>query len=508
MNTKLLSTILVLGSLLSACQLFISPPTPIPSPTPQPTPEMVTPSPLPTETPTRIIEPVTPTPTPTPDPIADLPEEAIMILEPAAGSQVASPVRVAGFADPTFEQNLLMRVVLLDGTQLPETFTTIQAELGQRGPFEFEYEFEQEGTAFIQVYAVSARDGGITHLSSVGVNLVPGGPADIQTREPHAERIAIFSPATGDVVTGGVVTVAGIGLASFEQLLEIEILGENGDRIGFDTVTLTSELGEPGEFQVEVPYTITQTQPGRVLVRDRSMAHGGDNHLSSVEVTFEPVLELNDEAIMILEPAPGSQVASPVLVTGFADSTFEQNLLMRIILEDGTELPETFTTIQGDLGERGFFEFEYNFEQSGNALIQVYDVSARDGGIIHLSSVEVTLTPNGPAEITTRDPYLERIAIASPAPSDIVSGGLVVVSGIGVPSFVQLFVVDLLDENGDLINSNSIDLTSQIGEPGAFRGEIEYSVDQPQVGRVVVRELYPPFNIDYHLSSVDIMLEP
>jgi hypothetical protein len=299
MNYRPIPILLILGLLLSACQVFISPPTPIPSPTPQPTPDLVSPSPTPTETP-PLIEPVTatpteppletltPTPTHTPDPLIDLPEEAIMILEPAPGSRVASPVVVSGYADPTFEQNLVMRIILEDGSQLPEEATIIQAELGKRGYFEFEYHFVRGGQGFIQVYDVSARDGGIIHLSSVGVVLDPTGTPEIGTREPYPEQIIITNPTNGATISGGAVTVEGVAIASFEQTLLIDVLDENGNIIASEFVTLASELGEHGVFQVEIEYTIISPQPGRIVVRDPSPAFPGDLHVSSVEVTLQP----------------------------------------------------------------------------------------------------------------------------------------------------------------------------------------------------------------------------
>ena len=54
--------------------------------------------------------------------------------------------------------------------------------IGTRGPFEVDVPFDLAGerSALLQVYSASARDGGLTHLSSVGVLLAIGGPADIR----------------------------------------------------------------------------------------------------------------------------------------------------------------------------------------------------------------------------------------------------------------------------------------------------------------------------------------
>ena len=520
MFARFVSLLLILGLLLTACQSFTPPLTPTPSPTNQPTAAMVTPSQTATRTPRPVIDTVTPTPTETPHAtqtptltptsmsLSDLPLEAIMILEPAPGSQVASPLRVRGSTDPNFEGSLFMNIIQPYDTFLPEISTTIQVVPGERGNFEFEYPFEHEGNATIQVYALSERDGGPTHISSVNITLAPHGPADIQTAEPYVERINIFSPSPSETITAGAVTVEGFGWGW--QLVEIEILGENGDVIGSDFAMIQwPTVGAPGPFRAVVPYFITHSQPGRVVVRDRSMAYSGFVHLTSVEVNFEMYPQLSEETIMILEPAPESRVTSPLRVRGFADPTFEGTLLMRIVLPDGTVLPETFTTIQAGQGERGPFEFEYAFEHQGAALVQVYDVSARDGGIIHLSSVEVSLDPTSPPDIRTRDPYLERIAIGNPAPSQVVSGGEIVISGIAMGTYMPGLIFDLLDENGnEIFSGDGIDFVYEIDKHGTFWLRLPYSIEKPQVARLVVRSINWNFNADNHLTSVDIMLEP
>lgn len=270
-----------------------------PSPTPEPE-EATSTVPAATETPvepTATATEATPTEEPTSAPEQQAPEEAliteeeaILVLEPGPGSRVTSPLRVAGEADPTFEQNLVARIVDLEGQELAMAPTTIGAELGERGPFEFElpFEIDEEQQAFIQVYATSARDGGVTHLASVGVTLAPSGEEDVVPVTPHPERIVIDEPATADTISGGVVAVSGRGLASFEQTLIVELLDAAGEVIDSQPITVDApDLGQPGEFSAELSYTVAETTPARIVVRDPSPAFGGDVHLSSVEVTLE-----------------------------------------------------------------------------------------------------------------------------------------------------------------------------------------------------------------------------
>jgi hypothetical protein len=218
-------------------------------------------------------------------------EEAILIQEPGPGWRLTSPIHVAGIADPTFEQNLVVRLLLDDGTELALTPVTIVADVGQRGPFAVDLPFTVSGErqAFLQIYATSARDGGITHLSSVGLTIADSGEENRPPFTPMTdERIKITDPVLNASISGGVIFIAGTALASFEQTLVVEVLDESGAVIGSESVIVDApELGVPGTFQLALPYTAGVTGPGRVVVRDVSPAFGGDVHLASVEIRFE-----------------------------------------------------------------------------------------------------------------------------------------------------------------------------------------------------------------------------
>jgi hypothetical protein len=214
-----------------------------------------------------------------------------LILEPGAGSRLVSPARVAGVADPTFEQHLTIRILSMEGDELAATPTTIQAELGERGPFGAEIPFSvAAGTpGLIQVYASSARDGGLTHLASVPVTLAPSGTEEIAPGEPHPEVIHISEPSPGTTISGGEVHVQGFGLASFEATLVIEVYDSGGALVGSQPATVAApEMGQAGPFSANVSYAVGAPGPGRIFVRDLSPAFGGDVHLASVEIRLEP----------------------------------------------------------------------------------------------------------------------------------------------------------------------------------------------------------------------------
>jgi hypothetical protein len=226
--------------------------------------------------------------------IAPLPTtegEAILILRPGPGSRLTSPFRLSGEADATFEQTLGVRVLGMDGTQLASTSTTIASEAGQRGQFSLDLSLDvsKDTQVLIQVFSDSPRDGGLTHLASVGVLVTPAGPPQIVPAVVHPEDIQILKPASGQTVEGGVAHVEGFGIGTFESTLKAEVYDSGGNLVGsMPLIVSAPDMGQPGPFEVDIPYATGQAGPGRIVVRDQSPAFGGDVHLASVEINLAP----------------------------------------------------------------------------------------------------------------------------------------------------------------------------------------------------------------------------
>jgi hypothetical protein len=214
---------------------------------------------------------------------------------------------------------------------------------------------------------------------------------------------------------------------------------------------------------------------------------------------------------MILEPGPGSRLSSPIHVAGEADSTFEQALGVRVVLDDGTELVTIPTTIAAELGQRGPFAVDvpFSLSQDRQAFIQVFTTSPRDGGVTHLAAVGVTLSPAGEPQIVPVQPYPERIAILQPRPGDRLRGGTLHVTGFGLASFEQTLLVEVLDADGKLIGSHPVIVGApEPGEVGPFEADVTYTLSAAGPSRVVVRDVSPAFGGDVHRASVEIALEP
>lgn len=215
--------------------------------------------------------------------------------------------------------------------------------------------------------------------------------------------------------------------------------------------------------------------------------------------------------ILITAPGNGSQVVSPLQVTGQADPTFEQTLVVQLVSADGTQLGFTATQIQADVGTRGAFtaEVAFSVNEPTPAFIQVFSESAMNGTIENLNSVSVTLLPNGTAQIEANSNSLPRIHITSPAMGDAVSGGQFTLEGIGLPSFENTFLVEVVDADGTVITQLPISTDApDVGQYGRFSTTISYSVTGPTPARVLVQDLSPAFGGPTFVDSITITLEP
>lgn len=228
------------------------------------------------------------------------------------------------------------------------------------------------------------------------------------------------------------------------------------------------------------------------------------------------------EAILILQPGPNSSVLSPVTVQGQSRPTFEQNLVVAVYAEDGRLLVQQPTTLDSPAGEPGNFDleiaFEVDHEQPGR--ISVYETSAMDGGIVHLSSVEVSLST---VSAVAAPPLLgvESIDIQSPAPLAEISGGVIRVSGFSDYYFESNLGLMLCGGGGSgapndlcgtedniLASGNAMIAAPDVGQPGPFSGELSYSVSEPTPARIVVFAASPRDGGWLHVSSIPILLSP
>jgi hypothetical protein len=107
--------------------------------------------------------------------------------------------------------------------------------------------------------------------------------------------------------------------------------------------------------------------------------------------TSEPTVGA-EPAIVVEQPAPGDEVASPVRISGTAD-VFEATVYVRILGADGHELAARFTTATCGSGCRGDFSTKLSFfaKRTQDGTIEVFESSAEDGSPINVVTIPVVL---------------------------------------------------------------------------------------------------------------------
>jgi len=284
--------------LLTACSPAASPPIAVASATAEPslTPAPATPStpaPMTDSTPALVLEPPEFVSSPTPTRISlPLPQERIILEAPGPGSQVVSPVRVAGWGGPSSQGRLSIRLIGEQGQVLARTSTYLLAPQDAAGQFVLTVPFTIDGVAeagLVEVSSYALSDGRLEHVSTRPVVFLSVGPDSVQTNQDTAEKLALFSPREGQVIRGGTIMVRGGAIVDEDLPLLVEVLDRMGQVVASTEVEVQAPaVGELGTFQTQIRYSLPFPQYGRVAVTERGLHPPAVRHYTSVRVYLQP----------------------------------------------------------------------------------------------------------------------------------------------------------------------------------------------------------------------------
>lgn len=243
------------------------------------------------------------TETPTAEPVEISAQEAIGISTPIAGTSITSPLTISGEADPTFEQNLLIRLVGLDNTILASTPVTIQAEAGTRGKYQTQLTFTagENKNALVQIYSTSARDGSLEHLNSVVVNLEPQEkqPEDFNTGDEIIQITSlkiIQNAGKLELQAEGLATGIGSKALSYKLCADTGrtgmddfVCGNTGNVMSAGLIDVSGqEDATTGTWKIAAPLVNGQWTVGSLVVYSLSTANGEVAHAASQTIKNGP----------------------------------------------------------------------------------------------------------------------------------------------------------------------------------------------------------------------------
>jgi pimeloyl-ACP methyl ester carboxylesterase len=229
---------------------------------------------------------------------------------------------------------------------------------------------------------------------------IPAIDGFIAIRAPK-QVIVLSTPQSDAEVTSPVEVAGTVARTPFENNLVYHIYNSGNLIISEGPVNVLGDMGAPGSFVVQAPFTVTQREAGRIEVLDINVADGSIVASAAVSVTLAPTnieLQRVPVTITIESPQANTAVTSPLQVKGSISRTpFENNLVVRVVDAAGAEVGKGAITTVGELGKPATFDATIVFTPTagGDGRIFIEDVNVAGGAPFATAAIEVQLS--GPA---------------------------------------------------------------------------------------------------------------
>jgi hypothetical protein len=247
--------------------------------------------------------------------------------------------------------------------------------------------------------------------------------------------------------------------------------------------TLISETWTPQPFTTTTPVIVIENP-----------------NVTSTPTPVTLPISLPKEKVAILRPASGSNITSPYRVT------------LRLIGEDGSVIAREIAYILALPGNSGPFTCEMNFDTTliaETARLEASIFSIADTELDHMASVDLILLSIGAPRVHWTIQGPEQINILAPRQYDTIRGGIATVKGLGWLNVEGSLHVDVLDSDGNIVGTSLVEIESEgPGAAGSFDVEVQYQVDEAQLGRIAVYESSQTIPGIIHYASVIVNLRP
>jgi hypothetical protein len=181
----------------------------------------------------------------------------------------------------------------------------------------------------------------------------PEPVSPVATPSAPPPSILLEAPQNGAVVSSPVQVRGQVSVAPFESTLRGRVYDATGQVVGEGPIMVASEMGQPGAFSGQIDFQAGPGGPGQIEVAEVSPKDGAVVVRAVAEVVLAP------EGGAGATPAPGlanmevpvagERVVLPLHILARVGEPGDQ-VIASLRWEDGTELTQTFTTLQGEDG--------------------------------------------------------------------------------------------------------------------------------------------------------------
>jgi hypothetical protein len=235
----------------------------------------------------------TPTPTPTITPTPLPPFAVLRIDRPGRMSKLTSPFRTELGVTPGDDGRIHIDLIGEDGRYITRQILSYGSYQGKSIGITPEIDFQIDAVAETARLVITIYDkfGRIRHLTSTDLILLSIGDTEINPTNGQREAYIVRTPKTGDIITGGKVTVIGLARPVNDSPLILELIDESGNVVGQQSITVPPPTAEISHtpFTVTIPYKVTDVTPVRLTLHQQSTTRiPGTVELATRELILAP----------------------------------------------------------------------------------------------------------------------------------------------------------------------------------------------------------------------------
>lgn len=221
-----------------------------------------------------------------------LPDATVQIYRIGEMSRIVSPLQVTTHLRSRWGKVIRIELFGEDGRLLARHLRSFQNVPWDAARVDVNLEFgiSAAGEAGRLVVSVEDPFGRLIDVNSVNVILLSHGETELNPATALLQKLIIQQPAEKELVLGGRLIASGRALLNQpDQPLRAMLVNESGKILGQRLARAEAKFpGDYGDFTVEVPYSVAELTPARLVIYEEGEPISDIAHLASVEVILAP----------------------------------------------------------------------------------------------------------------------------------------------------------------------------------------------------------------------------
>jgi hypothetical protein len=302
-------------------------------------------------------------------------------------------------------------------------------------------------------------------------------PAPASPTPVPPQAITITSPPPGTLVGSPVVITGVTQRLPLNGKLSYAIAGPDGKQIGAGAFPVAAAGDGSGAFTASLTFDLPQNGGGiTVTIFEPGQAPGTNTATASLPL----VVAAQIQKITITSPPPGTQVGSPVTVTGStAKMPFNGRLNYRVVNSANQQIGGGDFPVAPQADGSGLFTASLTFNvplNGDNIQLQLFDRDPANGQVVASATLAAVVAAT-PQQITLDSP-----------PNGAFVGSPMTLSGrtTRFPFNGQLSY--RVTQNGQQLGAGRFPVVGQSGQPTTFNAQATFAI--PQNGGSIVLEVF------------------